>query len=35
MSTATDNKQLMQAVFAELERGNGRPFIDAMADDFC
>jgi len=34
MSTA-DNKQLMQAVFAELERGNGRPFIDAMADDFC
>jgi ketosteroid isomerase-like protein len=35
MSTAADNKQLMQAVFAELERGNGRPFIDAMADDFC
>lgn len=34
MSTA-DNKQLMQAVFAELERGNGRPFVDAMADDFC
>jgi len=34
MGTA-DNKQLMQAVFAELERGNGRPFIDAMADDFC
>jgi ketosteroid isomerase-like protein len=35
MSTADNNKQLMQAVFAELERGNGRPFIDAMADDFC
>ena len=35
MSAADNNKQLMQAVFAELERGNGRPFIDAMADDFC
>jgi uncharacterized protein len=29
------NKQLMQAIFAELALGNGRPFIDAMADDFC
>jgi uncharacterized protein len=29
------NKQLMQAVFAELAQGNGRPFLDAMADDFC
>jgi ketosteroid isomerase-like protein len=38
MSTATttsNNKQTLQAVFAELARGNGRPFIDAMADDFC
>ncbi|HQR97485.1 MULTISPECIES: nuclear transport factor 2 family protein [unclassified Polaromonas] len=29
------NKQLMQAIFAELAQGNGRPFVDAMADDFC
>jgi uncharacterized protein len=29
------NKQLMQAIFAELAQGNGRPFIEAMADDFC
>ena len=24
----------MQRIFAELEKGNGRPFADAMADDF-
>ncbi len=30
-----NNKQLMQAIFAELAQGNGRPFLDAMADDFC
>jgi ketosteroid isomerase-like protein len=24
----------MQQVFAELEKGNGKPFVDAMADDF-
>src|SRR5688572_20316230 len=29
------NKQLMQAIFGELAQGNGRPFRDAMADDFC
>jgi len=29
------HKQLMQAIFAELAKGNGRPFLDAMADDFC
>lgn len=29
-----DNKQLMQDIFAELANGNGRPFVDAMADDF-
>jgi len=29
------NKALMQAIFAELAKGNGRPFLDAMADDFC
>lgn len=38
MNTPThpqSNKQLMQAIFAELALGNGRPFVDAMADDFC
>ena len=28
------NKQTMQHVFDELAKGNGRPFADAMADDF-
>jgi uncharacterized protein len=32
--SATENKQLMQHAFAELEKGNGKPFVDAMADDF-
>ncbi len=32
---AQSNKELMQAIFAELAQGNGRPFVDAMADDFC
>ncbi|MEO7391901.1 MAG: nuclear transport factor 2 family protein [Ramlibacter sp.] len=36
MTTRTQtNKQLMQAIFAELATGNGKPFGDAMADDFC
>lgn len=29
------NRQLMQAIFDELAKGNGKPFVDAMADDFC
>jgi hypothetical protein len=33
--SAADNKQLMQDVFAELAKGNGKPFVDCMADDFC
>lgn len=33
--SAIHNKQTMQVIFAELELGNGRPFVDAMADDFC
>jgi len=33
MSTA-ENKRLMQGIFAELAKGNGKPFMDAMADDF-
>ena len=32
---AVQNKETMQAIFAELEHGNGKPFVDAMADDFC
>jgi ketosteroid isomerase-like protein len=30
---ARDNKQLMEDVFAELAAGNGRPFVDLLADD--
>ncbi len=33
--TATINKQLMQAIFNALATGNGKPFLNAMADDFC
>ena len=33
MGTA-ENKKLMQGIFAALEKGDGRPFVDAMADDF-
>lgn len=33
--SAAGNKQAIQAIFDELARGNGRPFVDAMADDFC
>ena len=29
----TENKQLLQSVFAELAKGNGRPFVEMMADD--
>jgi len=32
--SATDNKKLMQHIFAELANGNSRPFVDSMADDF-
>jgi ketosteroid isomerase-like protein len=32
--SAAENKQLMQDVFSELSKGNGKPFRDAMADDF-
>ncbi|MFL6661404.1 MAG: nuclear transport factor 2 family protein [Rhizobacter sp.] len=34
MTGTRENKQLMQDIFAELAKGNGRPFVDAMADDF-
>ncbi len=33
--TAQEHKQTMQAIFAELAKGNGQPFVDAMRDDFA
>ncbi len=33
--TAAANKQLMQTIFAGLAAGNGRPFVDSLADDFA
>ena len=33
--SATENKQLLQAIFAALAEGNSKPFVDAMAPDFC
>jgi ketosteroid isomerase-like protein len=30
---AEQNKALMKRVYAALERGNGQPFLDALADD--
>jgi len=35
MSTSSDNKQLMQHIFAELAKGNGKAFVESLADDFC
>lgn len=35
MNTASDNKQRIEAVYTQLAQSNGRPFVDAMADDFC
>ncbi len=32
---ASDNKRIMQGVFDELAKGNGRPFGELMAEDFC
>src|SRR5208282_4686066 len=32
--TTESNRQIVAAIFDELARGNGKPFIDAMADDF-
>lgn len=32
--TANENKQLLQDIFAELGKGNPRPFVESMADDF-
>ncbi len=32
--TSADNKRLLQEAFAALERGDGKPFVDCMADEF-
>lgn len=32
--TAAANKQLLHSIFAELSKGNSKPLVDAMADDF-
>lgn len=32
---ALENKQILQAAFAELAVSNAKPFVDLMADDFC
>jgi ketosteroid isomerase-like protein len=32
---AGTSKALMKSICAELARGNSRPLIDALADDFC
>ena len=31
---ATENKQLMQHIFAELSKGNSKPFVESMDDNF-
>jgi ketosteroid isomerase-like protein len=33
--TASQNKQRLQAAFAEMAKGNSKPFVDLWADDFC
>ena len=32
--SASENKQLMQHIFAELSKGNSEPFVESMSDDF-
>jgi uncharacterized protein len=32
---AAQNKHVLEQAFAELALGNGKPFVDLMADDFC
>jgi ketosteroid isomerase-like protein len=33
--TSIENKQLMQNIFSELSKGNGKPFLESMAEEFC
>jgi ketosteroid isomerase-like protein len=35
ITETASNKMYMQHIFAELAKGNRRPFAEAMADDFC
>ncbi len=35
MTQSAENKKLLQAAFAELAKGNTRPFVDTWAEDFC
>jgi ketosteroid isomerase-like protein len=32
--SAAENKQLMQAIFTELSKGNSRPLVESMDEDF-
>ena len=32
---ANPSKQLLQDIFAGLARGDSKPFLDSLADDFC
>ena len=32
---ANPNKHLLQDIFAGLARGDSKPFVDSLADDFC
>jgi len=32
--TAIENKRFIQGIHAELAKGNGRPFVDSLAEDF-
>ena len=31
--SATENKRVMERIFNELAKGNGQPFVDALAED--
>ena len=31
--TATENKRLMEGIFDQLAQGDGKPFVDALAED--
>ena len=33
-ATTKANRQRIRHIMAELDKGNGKPFVDAMADDF-
>ena len=33
--SAIKNKELVQHIFSELAKGNSRPLVESMADEFC